>query len=557
MDRWSLPVTAGLLAGVGAGTFAATLAALVLGQLTPALSFLGVGVGLGVGVWTCREMGPEGPPVVAESRRWADLAVAGLFGVVAGRQFLGLHVERAGEVLTGNQYNFGDLPLHITYIRFFAGGAPFWPENPVFTTARLQYPIGIDVWNAMLVQLGLPLGLGLAATGLLASALAGVALWRWAGSLALLAFLLSGGIGHTDDLAWKNLFLALFVTQRAFLFALPAGLLLLESWRRRLLGQGAPSLPAWVEGVLWGVMPLFHLHSFALVSLVFACWVLVSRRFGAGRTPLAIAVFPGSLGVLLVTESFRAASLIGWRPGWTLAEDEGFLLFLARNFTVYPLLLAWGTWVCWRRRERAVLAALVPAVALWVLLFFVKLQPWAWDNTKVMLWCYLLSLPAIGAGLGRLPGASRGLLLGAWLLPGSVAVADATLDPRHAYTLYDLAETRAVCGALAGIPVQRRVAVWPTFNHPVALCGHALVAGYGGHLWTYGIDPRFVSDRLEELMRGRPGWEQAARDLRARYLFWGPREAREWRAWQRPWERSRAVVASGSWGRLYDLESSK
>ena len=40
---------------------------------------------------------------------------------------------------------------------------------------------------------------------------------------------------------WKNLFLALFVPQRGFLLALPAGLLLLWSWRRRLL-RGEPGL---------------------------------------------------------------------------------------------------------------------------------------------------------------------------------------------------------------------------------------------------------------------------------------------------------------------------
>jgi hypothetical protein len=558
VERWALPLAAGLLAGVGAGVFAATLLATLLGQLTPLVSLAGLVLGLGVGLRAWRSRRPaEASGEGGGWPAWPELAAAALFGLVAGRQFLWLHVERGGEVLTWNPYNFGDLPLHITYIRFFAGGAPFWPENPAFSAARLQYPIGIDVWNAMLVQLGLPLGLGLTATGLVASALAGVTLWRWGGSFALLAFLFSGGVGASDDLAWKNLFLALFVTQRGFLFALPAGLLLLESWRRRFLAARPPLLAGWLEGVLWGTLALFHLHSFALLSLLFACWVLGSRRWRGARTPLLVALVPGSIGALLVTEFFRAASLVGWRPGWTVGESESFLLFLARNFTLYPLLLGLGAWAAWRRRLWPALAALLPAAALWTLLFFVKLQPWAWDNTKVMLWCYVLSMPALAAGLVRLPGTARGLVASAWLLPGAAAVADATADRRHGYVIYDVAETRAVCEALEGVPVAARIAAWPTFNHPAALCGHALVAGYAGHLWTYGIDPRFVADRLEVLMRGDAGWPAAAAELRARYLFWGEREAREWRASTRPWEPSRALVASGTWGRLYDLASSK
>ena len=100
----------------------------------------------------------------------------------------------------------------------------------------------------------MPLVAGLVFTGLVATALAGHALRRWAGSFAVLAFLFSGGLGDPDPLGWKNLFLALYVTQRGFLFALPAGLLLLESFRRRFFSGTEPPLPAWVEGLVWGVL---------------------------------------------------------------------------------------------------------------------------------------------------------------------------------------------------------------------------------------------------------------------------------------------------------------
>lgn len=557
MDRWALPVAAGVLAGVGAATFAAILLALAQGSLTPVASLTGLLCGAGIGVIVARvaarlgtDRGPEG------SGSWADLGAAALFGAVIARQFLGLHVERQGEVRTLDVLNYGDLPLHITYIRFFANGAPFWPENPAFTSVRLQYPIGIDVWNAMLLHAGIPLALGLVATGLVAALLAGYALWRWGGSLAMLAFLFSGGIGEADELGWKNLFLALFVTQRGFLFALPAGLLLLASWRGRYLGGGGGTLPVWVEALLWGVMPVMHLHTFMILSLLYAVWALASGRLREAAPALLGALVPGTIGVLLVTDFFRASSLLGWKPGWTMGDDNP-LVFLALNFTLYPALVLLALWRAWRTRDRASLLLLAPSLAVWVALFFVKLAPWAWDNTKVMLWCYLVTLPALAVAMAAWKPALRAGVIAVWLLPGVVTVADATLDPRHGYVIYDAREVGDVCAALRGIPAGTRFAVSPSFNHPVALCGHALVAGYGGHLWTYGIDPRYVGDRLEVLMNGREGWQAAAAEVRAGYLFWGPREAEEWPASRRPWETTLPLVANGPWGRLYALPSAK
>jgi hypothetical protein len=119
--------------------------------------------------------------------------------------------------------------------------------------------------------------------------------------------------------------------------------------------------------------------------------------------------------------------------------------------------------------------------------------------------------------------------------------------------LLDRSEYEGVCRALDGTRPSR-VATAQTFNHPVALCGRPIVAGYAGHLWSHGLDAAGVERRLSRLMRGEPGWREEARTLGASHVFWGSREREAFPTSARPWEHAGRPVASGSWGALYRLE---
>jgi hypothetical protein len=543
-DR-SLRSTVGLLVYVAVSTTLAALAALVEGSITPAVAAGALVLAVVPAVLAFRGSRVEAPPPPS---RW-DLCAIAAFAFMAVRHFGWIAFERDGRLLTADANNYGDLPLHWTYIRYFARGAAFWPENPIFTGARLQYPFGIDLFNGLLVALGVPLGLTLSVVGLVGAGMLGVALFRWGRGFALAAFLFSGGIG--TDAAWKNLFLALFVPQRGFLFALPAGLLLLWSWREGLLA-GRRRLPSWVEGVVWGVMPLFHLHTFLFVSLVYGLWAVASGRLRECMPAIAWAVVPASWLTYEVTNGFRAASLLWWHPGWTMGSAP-LLPFFALNFTLFLPLFVAAAVLAYPRRDQDGLLTLVPGLALFAALFFVMLAPWEWDNTKVMIWCYLLMLPAAERlVIGPLPPVARAVAFLGLLAPGLVAVAG-SLGPQQAFEVGEAAEIEDVCRGVAPLPVTARVATSQTFNHPVALCGQPLVAGYSGHLWSHGIKAKPVEEALASLMAGAPGWEEKARVLKARYLFWGPREAAAFPGSTRPWEGLRPVVWDGPFGRLYDL----
>jgi hypothetical protein len=562
-----------LLGGVSAGS-ATILAAAVLASLVGSLTAVVSGLALVAGgiagvlaVWSGR------PGATTEGRftRWDWLALVA-FALVSLRQFLWLVFERQGELLTLLPHNYGDLPLHWTYVRNLASGAPFWPENPILTHARLRYPLGVDLLTAAFVALGLGLPFVLQAMGLVGSLLSALALRRWGGAFAVAGFLFCGGVAGLTSLAglrlvdvdamvaWKNLYLALFVPQRGFLLALPAGLVLLESWRSRLLRGEPQRLASWVEGLLWGTLPLVHLHTFAFVSLMFGLWSLATGRWRAGLPTLAVAFVPASWGVMEVTGLLHAAgtgagpasSLVGWAPGWVMGAEPP-LVFLTRNFGFWLPLVVAAVFVAVRTRRTESLLVLVPSLGLFVSLFFVRLAPWAWDNTKLMLWCLVAILPALESlVLARLGAGLRAAALALLFASGLESLLWGCMGPLPRLQILDRAEYEGVCEALARVPTTR-VATLQTFNHPVALCGRALVAGYPGHLWSHGLEASAVEARLRRLMLGEPGWQEDADALGASHVFWGVREASAFSESKRPWEDLGPPVASGSWGALYHL----
>jgi hypothetical protein len=549
-------IVAGLLCGLAGAGLWGTFLALLAGRLTAWASGLALIVGAGAVVLASRRVAPLS---LERPGRWDVLALV-LLGLACLRQFAALLYEKDGQVFTLSPYNYGDLPLHWTYVQNLAAGAPFWPENPIFTGARLHYPLGVDLVTAMLVQLGVPLAVAFTGLGLACSGLLAYALFAWARGFGVAGFLFAGGLAGLEvlqtgvlrdaqqGLAWKSLFLALWLPQRGFLFALPAGLLLLWSFRERLVRGREGGLAPAVEGVLWGALPLFHVHTFLFVSVVVGLWALATRRVKDALPSLAVAFLPACFGAWLVTGGFSMGSVIWWKPGWVMGAQNP-LVFLAVNFGLFLPLAVAAAVLSVRGRDHEARLLLLPGLGLFTLLFFVMFAPWDWDNTKLLLWCYVLLLAPVGALVRRMTMPARVPVVALLFASGAVCVAAASRG-KDAVSIAVVDELREVCAGLSGIAATERIATAQSFNHPAALCGHPIVAGYSGHLWSHGIVAGPVEADLAALMNGAPDWPERAQRLKARYVFWGTRERAAFPASSRPWA-EQAVVARGRWGTVY------
>jgi hypothetical protein len=285
------------------------------------------------------QRGPQGkmPKSAAALRRYGTVwfwLVAAVFALFAFRSFCWLLYIDGGELRIQSPNNLGDLSLHITHIRNFANGVPLWPDSPIYAFSKLRYPAGIDLFNALLCLVHIDLIPGLVWTGLIASLATFYAFFRWGGTFGVAAFLFNGGIAGFqflktlkfldyqggNKIAWKSIPLSMFVTQRGWLYAIPAALILLWHWREKYfrntpvsgvgLSAAASSaegsakesakadeatqiaavnlesvrpfqrkgpLPLWVELSLYASMPLFHVHTFIALTIVLLCALILER----------------------------------------------------------------------------------------------------------------------------------------------------------------------------------------------------------------------------------------------------------------------------------------
>lgn len=274
------------------------------------------------------------PFALMRYRRFWFWAVAVCFAAFAVRSFCWLLYIDGSELKIQSPNNLGDLSLHLTLIKNFANGVAIWPDSPIYAFSKLRYPAGIDLFNALLSMVHIDLLIGFVWVGLLSSLAIFYGFYRWGGTFAVAGFLFNGGIagfqflktfkfldyqGTAADIAhkpiaWKSIVLSMLVTQRGWLYAIPAGLVLLWHWREKFFsqvplvvtdsgdadlakgnesqqppgenGQAAAAhtkryrrgpLPWWVELTIYASLPLFHLHTFIALTIVLLVGLFFER----------------------------------------------------------------------------------------------------------------------------------------------------------------------------------------------------------------------------------------------------------------------------------------
>lgn len=452
---------------------------------------------------------------------------------------------------------WGDMALHLTLSSSFLYGENFPPLFPLYPPTPLRYPFLPDFQTAVLMCLGsTPWGALMATAVPLALVLSGLfhaLAWRMFPSRATAAvatalFLFNGGLGffvflddwrasrrpfleawthlaynytHKEEAAirWSNLITDTLLPQRPSLFGIPAALaaflLFALAWRRWSEGKDAGRwggsrllLPA---GILVGLLPRFHTHSYLAIGLVSGFLFLIRprRAWLAFWAPAVLMALPQTLDVLGVV---TAGGFMRIEPGTMARQDVSALAFWLRNVGV-PLLLIVPAWFQARAPWRAFYLAFV---LLFAFCQVVVVSPHDYDNIKLLYYWYGASCILIAAWLRDLAGRRGQPFLAAVLFLASTASGILAVQRESLvyWRVFSREDMESAAWVRDHTDPRALFLTAPIHNQPVAcLAGRPILQGFAGWLWTHGYEYEKRQRVIRDIYAGDP----AARALIGAY----------------------------------------
>jgi hypothetical protein len=546
-------------------------------ELTTSTSVVALSLGLILaGVpWLLRRRGtPFKPP---DRSQIIAVAISIFFLVFAVREFSQVIFVVNDDIRVLSPNNLGDICLHLAHINYLASAPHFWPHNPIFAFDKLRYPIGLNIFNAELKLIGIEPDVGIKLVGLVGSLITLRALFLFNGSFGVAAFLFNGGLAgflffqsfalkdYQADVAWKSIPLAMFITQRGLLYAVPAGLLLLHHWKTTLLDRRREQgIPAWAEWLLYSTMPLFHPHTFLFLSFLLLWWFLFGDPNWRSHflRLILLSLIPATICAYLVT-GFAKSGAIGLKLDWMAGPNEAPWWFWLQNFGLFlPASLALLIYLLLpakplaRDAKQRIRLLFFPGAIVFLACAFFRFAPWEWDNTKLFFWAYLVIMFCLWeAFIVKWHPLLRAPAIFGLFFSGFISLVGGICANPEGYGIGRASEWQQVGDATSSFPPNKVFATYPTYNHPVLVNGHRVVMGFPGHLWSHGLDYKPVEVKLVALMNSEDGWEKTAKELGVDYLFWGPFEETNYPDSGKEWEQKCRLVADGPWGRIFDLKT--
>jgi hypothetical protein len=521
------------------------------------------------------------------------LALAVLLGLTFGRA-----VYRAPDgIYTGVINNLGDLPFHMQAISSFSQGQNFPPQDPTYSGVRFAYPFLVDVEAAMLVRCGASMisaiwlqdmVLALAMVGLLHYFTLLLTRSRLAGVIAPLLVLFSGGLGWTwifNDVRnsdsgllpmlaslprdytiapdsifrWGNSMTTLFVPQRSILLGVPVALVIFCQWWVMLNNAEHPShRRMFITGLLAGLLPLIHAHTFLVVMGAGACLALIFRA--AWRNwiwffaPSILLALPQVWW--LAHSGIDTRSYLGLHLGWDRKDANAVWFWLVNTGLFIPALLVA---LLWRGEKfslpKRLLWFYLPFVFCFIIPNVIKLAPWVWDNIKVLFYWYVASVPLVALLLARGLRQKSGWrwiaagALTAMLLSGALDVLRVITGttPQREFTINDISVANAIS---AKTTPQALVLHAPTYNSPVFLTGRRSLLGYPGWMFSRGLEYQQRTADISAIYSGAPDAAELMRRYHVDYVLIGPEELSTLKVNEQFWSQYPEVAQTGPY-RLY------
>jgi hypothetical protein len=285
-------------------------------------------------------------------------------------------------------------------------------------------------------------------------------------------------------------------------------------------------------GVIAGLLPLVHAHSFVAVMVVGAGIALLQRRW---RDWITFAVVASAIALPQMwwsthNSAVNAARFFEWQYGWDHGKDD-IIWFWLKNAGLFIPLTAVA--VLWRGKHPLVSRRLLLFLAPFSLCFIVpnvlKMAPWIWDNIKVLFYWWVASAPLVAILLARLWRKEPALkflalvLFACITLAGALDVAAIVLRSNQ-YQVFDANGVGFAELVKAKTEPRALIIHAPVHNHPVFLTGRRSLMGYPGHIWTHGLDYTQRESEIRRIYAGGSDAPLLMQKYGVQYAVVGPHE---------------------------------
>lgn len=500
--------------------------------------------------------------------------IIGVTVALMGLVFLACVIDRGfyqvdGAIVTKNTDNYADLTVHLGIVNSFVYGNNLPPKHPVVPTASLSYPFFVDYHAAILVKLGLSAVTVFFIQNILFAVML-IVLFYWFAFLLtsdrLAAFLtpillfFNGGMGWTmlfkdsqntqgglfsvlaklphDYTSFENLYrfnnslLYWFIPMRSMLLAAPmlctVWILWLLAFQNKKLGSDSNSNKMmYASGVVAGLMPLVHAHSFAVLLATGGVLALFFRAWKQWILFAVIALCLGAPQILSVVlgSAVQPGHFLALHLGWEKEHHNFFWYWFLNTGFLIPALAF--SLVALRRAGRISHESILfyAPFALWFIVpNLIKVAPWIWDNIKLFYIWFLGSLPFVALLLSygwRKQGIWRA---GAVLLFVSFTLS-ATLDFYRLFTAVDPLVVYSKSDVEFAEMLKDKTAAGstimsaPSHNSHVFLTGRRIFVGYPGVVWTHGLSYDGYEDALFSVYQGRPDAMDVIQNRNIQYII--------------------------------------
>jgi len=468
---------------------------------------------------------------------------------------------------------WGDGPLHLSIINSFATGQNHPPAYPLLLNSPLTYPFLTDFssavlvvggfdWRSAVLLLNILLSFSLVSfTFFLAREFSKSSL---AAALLLFLFFFNGNFGimnavndfnqgkllplqtdysrvETWQQAFMNITYFMVMPQRSALLGFAGALLVLWLLYRFISQRDANN--SWqaqtkaellLAGVVSGLLPLAHTHSFLVVAAVSFYWFLTEPRkeWFLFFVPMVLLSLPQ---VAWITQH-TGSNFMGMQVGW-IEENAGKNIFQLAWFWVQQLpiaiLLAPIAFFLLTQEQRKFV---IPFIILFLIANVIRFQPYPWDNIKILLFPVLVFLTLAAVALDRiwnfkarsewLRKTTKFLVIATVVFSiagGILSVLWIGWGENARYEVFPNRDLQVAEWIKANTPSNAVFLTSDKHNHLVpAIAGRSIVMGYPGWLWTHGV--QYSQQETDvKLMYLRPDCS-IFRKYGVSFVFVGPQE---------------------------------